>query len=252
MTNPDTELFATATPLVFHKITDRITYGSTNFPPARFRQLLNVLKENKIDVSLTFDDGYTHLLDLLPELVTEFELAITVFIPTAFVGRDNSWDYSHRLASFGHLDRDQIKRLSQAGIRIGSHGHNHVDLTRLDDQRLADELQKSKAILEDVTGSEIDAISYPFGRVSDQVLAAAQDRGYRVGYCMAYPNRGEAALSRGRIAVYGYDTPLSVMRKLTGPLVPLERLKNRITNSLSAGTTLLDRLSAVTRNNRNR
>lgn len=169
-----------------------------------------------------------------------------VFLPTAWIGEQNRWDYSSRIRPERHLNRVEIKWLSGIGVEFGSHGHRHVDLTRCDTWHLADELNTSRRILEDITGRDITAISYPFGRHSAVVAAAAAQAGYTIGYTMRFPEATDQPMCRGRVPVYGYDTPRSVLRKLrSGPMQRVERWKATVTNQLSTGTIWLNRMRGL-------
>ncbi len=137
--------------LTFHKLLDKLSFSSTNYSPRRFEKLLNNLKEqgrgfnfieelcetnNATDIAVTFDDGYAHLADLLLYFIDKYKLKPTLFIPTAYIGHSNKWDYSYFFHNDPHLDRVTIKRLSDAGVKFGSHGHTHTALTKLTDQKL--------------------------------------------------------------------------------------------------------------------
>ncbi len=60
---------------------------------------------------------------------------------------------------------DQVRQLadSNAGLTIGSHGHSHQRLARLDDDSQRSELAESKRILEARLGREVAALAYPYG-----------------------------------------------------------------------------------------
>ena len=194
-------------------------------------------------LNISFDDGYLHLWDYLPALMEEFSFQPLVFMPTGWIGKANSWDYTYLFGATNHLDRSRLRELSELGVEFGSHGHSHTDLTSLGPKQLDDELKRSRSILEELTGKEVVSLSYPFGRHNETVTAAAQKAGYRYGYSMRFPEATDTDLSRGRIAVYGYDTPFSVERKLsTGPLRRLEQWKGSVTNGLSGGTIAFNRL----------
>jgi hypothetical protein len=108
---------------------------------------------------------------------------------------------------------------------------------------LIDELRRSRTILEDILGSDVGALSYPFGRVDTRVAEAAAAAGFSDGYTMSYPEAADQPLTRGRYAIYFYDTPGSVGRKLgTGIGRRLEKSRARLTNRLSYGTILLNRI----------
>jgi len=244
--------------LCFHKVTDRFTYGSTNYSPKRLSRLLAHLQNQGFTfcsvparegpdipkrVLITFDDGYAHLADALPPLVECFGVEPVVFVPTALIGKPNRWDYSHSVRNERHLTASEIKGLAIGGVRFGSHGHRHVDLTSLTDSALKNEMVACKAVLEDLLGTEISSLSYPFGRVNERVADAAGAAGFSDGYTMRFPESDDPSLQRGRYAVYFYDTPASVGRKLGGGFGRrLEKVRAGLTNRLSFGTILLNRL----------
>lgn len=238
--------------LAFHKLTPKLTFGSTNFSPGRFERLLSVLADSGFSFSdspddhnlrVSFDDGYQHLRDFLPPLMDRLDFRPTTFVPADLIGKLNRWDYSSRLAPDPHLDEPSIRDLAALGVRFGSHGKSHCDLTSCDDKQLRCELEDSRRRLQDLTGQAVDEISYPFGRTNARVLEAAAAAGYARGFTMEFPTPQDEPLATGRVGVYCYDTRLTVYHKLTGGrLYRLERLKARITNRLSGGTILLNRL----------
>ena len=246
------------TVLAFHKLFPRLSFGVTNFSPDRFEKLICFLRKtgfrlsgsfqdeaehSRENVIFSFDDGYQHLCDHLPALIQKHKFTPIVFVPTAYIGRPNCWDYSHVFQSTQHLTRKSIRELSDLGVRFGSHGHSHSDLTRCSSRQLKTELSDSRSILEDITGQRTAAISYPFGRFNQHVLDTAGDEGYKRGFTMMFPTSHDDRLTLGRIAVYSYDTLFTLNQKLAqGPLYPLERLKARITSRLSGGTLLFNRL----------
>jgi len=75
------------------------------------------------------------------------------------------------------------------------------------------------------------------------VLEAVDWAGYTAGFSMSFPAEDDPELAQGRIPIYGYDTTLTISHKL-GEGVPyqIEKIKARITNQLSGGTIILNRL----------
>ncbi|MDZ4723024.1 MAG: polysaccharide deacetylase family protein [candidate division Zixibacteria bacterium] len=244
--------------LAFHKLIPSFSYGVTNFSPKRLIKLLSTLRSEgwifaslfqahntaKInEIALTFDDGYAHLQDILPTFIEEFGIRPTIFIPTALIGKSNRWDYSFHFAPTPHLGKEAIMTLSSQGVNFGSHGHTHCDLRTLSNDRLRDELYCSKAILEDITGREVQTISYPFGRFDSRVLEFVEEASFTSGFGMQFPMSNDTSLSRGRFPIYSYDTNYTIDCKF-GDGLPyhLERAKALVTNKLSGGTILLHRL----------
>ena len=91
-------------------------------------------------IAITFDDGYAHLAAALPPLIDRFKIRPTIFVPTSYVGKSNSWDYSSFFKSEPHLSRQQIEYLSEIVVDFGSHGHRHLRLSTLTNNELASEL----------------------------------------------------------------------------------------------------------------
>jgi peptidoglycan/xylan/chitin deacetylase (PgdA/CDA1 family) len=245
--------------LAFHKLTNRITFGSTNYSPRRFGRLLSAAivqgyqfsraEESWSDhhmrkLAVTFDDGYAHLHDTLPPLMQEFDFKPTVFVPTGWIGKGNHWDYSSRLRVEPHLDRSGIKELASLGVEFGSHGHSHRNLTRMDNTELEQELLLSKEILEEITGAPVCSISYPFGGSDRRVIEAALRAGFTHGYGMKYPKPNDDQLTLGRFPVYFFNGPRSFLQKMGhSPVSRFHATLDRGINFLSSGTTLLNRLT---------
>lgn len=243
--------------LVFHKLTGSLSFGSTNYSPKRMCRLLGSLTDNGYQfvsvselmshndsskIAITFDDGYAHLAAALPPLIDRYKIKPTIFMPTSYVGKNNSWDYSSLFKSEPHLSRQQIEYLSEIGVDFGSHGHRHVGLSSLDDKALDSELSESKNILEEITRKPVETMSFPFGKTNSRVLAAAQKAGYKSSFTMSFPDNSDLNLAMGRVPVYFFDSPDSVMQKLghTG-LYPFHKALCRSATALSVGTVLLNK-----------
>ena len=245
--------------LTFHKTINQFSFGSTNYSPVRIASLLEFLRsenyrfgsisealklrDKSFFLAISFDDGYQHLLDNLPPLMEKFNFKPTIFIPTFYIGKDNDWDYSYHFQNVPHLNRDGIKILASEGVEFGTHGHSHCDLRSLSIEKLKEELITSKKILEDITGERVLYVSYPFGRYNQLVETEIEKAGYQSAFTMKFPERSDSQYSRGRYAVYGFDSILAVYRKITRKsFYRYEKFKAGITNHLSGGTILFNRL----------
>jgi peptidoglycan/xylan/chitin deacetylase (PgdA/CDA1 family) len=242
----------TSVVLVFHKLLTSFSFGPNNYSPQRLARLLTVLEQNgygirsdadpaRKRVVCTFDDGYQHLAAVLPAFIERFGIRPIVFVPSALIGKPNKWDYSYWLRSAPHLERREIRELANAGVIFGSHGHAHSDLTAMSIRRVQIELRQSREILSDLAVQKIELISYPFGRVSQAIIEAAEWAGYQAGFTMKWPSSEDVPLAQGRIPIYGYDSLLSIRHKLgDGFFNRVERFKAAVTNRLSGGTVLLN------------
>lgn len=117
-------------------------------------------------VAITFDDAFANFATEAWPILRDLDLAVTVFVPTDHVGSTNAWEDSGRsdIPQFPLLDWGGIGRLSEAGVRIGSHTRTHADLRRLDGERLADELVASADRIAAETGIRPATFAYPYGR----------------------------------------------------------------------------------------
>ena len=90
---------------------------------------------------------------------------------------------------FDHMDQniflswDEIKKLSNYGWEIGSHGATHRRLTECSDTDLAYEVFQSKTALEDKFGVAVRSFSYPYGRNDNRVNDGLNKAGY--GYVVS-------------------------------------------------------------------
>ncbi len=199
-----------------------------------------ILREDT--VAITFDDGYDDILQMLP-LLGEHRITITVFVPTAFIGKTKSWDSFLLKNQRRHLSEEQIKQLVAAGVEFGSHSHSHCDLSRLKDDAIEEELRKSKNILEALTGREVKYIAYPFGRGDNRVSAIARRLGYQAGIWSSA--RVADVFNVGRTPLNRFDTQLTINAKLhPGILSGSEYLKSLIISRFSHLTPLIARFSS--------
>lgn len=133
-----------------------------------FRHILDRIADHpeRRNMVLTFDDGNSSDLELaLPELL-ERQLSAEFFI------------LASRLGNPGSLNAGDVRALHFGGMRIGSHGTDHVDLTGLTRQQLAANLADSKTALESICGAPVRSFAIPFGRYNRGVLRAIRNAGY--------------------------------------------------------------------------
>ena len=134
-------------------------YKSINFNE------LNIAKSKS--VIITFDDGYKdNLLNALP-ILKKYGFKATCFIISNFVGKTNIWD----MKKTNYIKKElmtslDIKEWVKNGMLIGSHSHNHSNLTKLDNNDLRIELAYSKELLENIISQKISDFSYPYGKVN--------------------------------------------------------------------------------------
>jgi peptidoglycan/xylan/chitin deacetylase (PgdA/CDA1 family) len=255
-------------PLCYHKISEGFLWEGTWMTPRRFltqidrlaatgyefvdeeafvRAVASPADGNAGKLLLTFDDGYEELYEIYTGELERRGVPLLVFLPTDYVGRTNDWDLSLGRRPARHLSWDQVADLSKRGVRFGSHGASHRDLTRLSHEDLTEEVTRSKAAIEERTQRCVTSFSYPFGRYNAHVRSAVRDAGFTSAFSLYPPHSNETVdpLALRRNGVYIIDTPFTVRCKLTrNPFFWFEEMKCRTINQVAALTPLLRRSSA--------
>jgi polysaccharide deacetylase len=117
-------------------------------------------------VVLTFDDGDKTVVDAVLPRIRARGMKAVLFMTTAWLGRP------------GYLDAPGLRALAGAGWLIGAHGHTHRFLNLLSPVELETELATSRGLLTDVLGRAPTHLSFPGGRTSPAVEAAARAHGF--------------------------------------------------------------------------
>lgn len=168
-------MFAKTLYLTFHGIGDPVV------PPAEgelryfvtadvFRRTIAMLDELEaktgVEAFVTFDDGNASDYSVaLPTLVDHRRRGI-FFVLAGRIGRK------------GYLSAAQLREIAEAGMTIGSHGHDHVDWRRLDAVGRQREFVDARKAIEDVIGVPVNYASLPFGGFDRPVLTQLKAERY--------------------------------------------------------------------------
>jgi len=141
-------------------------------------------------VALTFDDGYEDAFSTALPVLQRYGFSATFYIISGVVGQA------------GYMTWEQLAGLRDAGMAIGAHTIDHLDLTSLDPTESNRQIVESKAELERALGISMQSFCYPAGlynaTIIEQVRAA--------GFLSATTTRWDAdysdvlALPRRRVA----------------------------------------------------
>jgi len=175
--------------LMFHYIedissdtSDQIRY-KLSYSPANLERLLINLRDQGIEtltfwdvkdiaqgrraapdkgVILTFDDGYNDQYTDAFRLLQQYGMKGVFYIIAN--KPDNDGEYANWA---------QIKEMAEAGMEIGSHTVNHLNLAGLGDQQLEQELIDSRNIISEKIGRPVISLCYPSGKYNDGVAQKA-------------------------------------------------------------------------------
>ncbi|MBI1250538.1 MAG: polysaccharide deacetylase family protein [Alphaproteobacteria bacterium] len=179
--------------LTYHSISD--DPGPTAMPRAAFEAQMDALVDSgrpclTLDefldwrtqstprdgtVLITFDDALCDFAAEAHPILRERNLPALMFTPTARAGGVADWD-GDAAPIRPIMDWDAMARLAEDGVTFGAHGAHHLNLTTLQPNALADELDASKATLESRLGKPARAFAAPFGATNPTVIAAIAQR----------------------------------------------------------------------------
>ncbi|MET9816475.1 polysaccharide deacetylase family protein [Streptomyces sp. NPDC006355] len=149
-------------------------------------------------VGLTFDDGYADFVTEALPVLRRHGCGATLFVLPGRLGGDNAWDPLGPRKPL--LTADGVRHAAAEGIEIGSHGLTHVDLTEADDNALTSEVEGSRTVLAELTGTPPAGFCYPYGTVDRRAVDAVRDAGYTYGCAIdPGPLGGPHALPRAHI-----------------------------------------------------
>ena len=191
--------------LCYHSI-DADWESNLAMPPIRFAEQCAWLREHRrvVDlqegvrrlvewrlprgfVALTFDDGFSDLHTFALPVLRQYELPATVFlIAERFKSttREVDWVDDPPPWPLRTLTAEQVLEMHEAGIRFGSHGLVHQDLTLLGETECLSGLKTSRELLEDLLKTHVRWLAYPRGRHDERVRRAAERAGFTHGFAM--------------------------------------------------------------------
>jgi peptidoglycan/xylan/chitin deacetylase (PgdA/CDA1 family) len=215
--------------LCYHALSERFP-ASFSVPPETFERQVGLLAkagyrgatfEDAVRapsgrvVAITFDDAYLSVLELAKPILDAVGYPATVYAPTAYLDTPDqplSWDGIEHWHEGEHkqelvpMSWDQLGELADAGWEIGSHTHTHPHLPEVrDDERLREELETSKAIVEDRLGRPCTTLAYPYGDHDERVVAAAGAAGYAAAGTLPARLHSERPLAWPRVGIYRAD-----------------------------------------------
>ncbi|MET9392310.1 polysaccharide deacetylase family protein [Streptomyces sp. NPDC006624] len=168
---------------------------------------------------LTFDDGYADFLSEALPVLRRHGCGATLFVLPGRLGGDNAWD--PRGPRKPLLTAAGVRRAAAEGIEIGSHGLTHVDLTQADDVTLTSEVEGSRTVLAELTGTPPAGFCYPYGTIDRRAVDAVRDAGYAYG-CAIDPGPLGGPHALPRVHIDQRDTPARLSLKYR-----LHRLRRR-------------------------
>jgi hypothetical protein len=112
---------------------------------------------------MSYDDGSEHDRRLV-DLFNRYGIRGTFHLNSGKLGQPH------------HVAPHEVSTLYQ-GHEVACHSVNHPDLTQLDDNAVRHEIQQDRWALEDLMGSSVRGLAYPFGTYNERIIALLTELG---------------------------------------------------------------------------
>ena len=208
------------------------------------------LSSERINVVITFDDGFkSWISDAIPTL-KELGLPATFFVSSGFVdlAKEDEAEFIrsklllkqtlYRKIS-GGLNSEDVRRIFEEGFTVGGHTLNHCNLSKLRDSvQLRYEIAQDKQRLERITGRKIKYFAYPSGAYQNpgiNLTEVLRESGYS-GALTTCPGLNSAMTN-----------PYLLNRELTGASMPEQVFKARVYGNYDAVSFLKQQAQKILR-----
>jgi peptidoglycan/xylan/chitin deacetylase (PgdA/CDA1 family) len=126
-------------------------------------------------VVITFDDGTADFAETALPILVKHQVAVTLYLATAFVEEERPFPDDGRPVSWAAL-RDAC---ATGLVDVGSHTHTHAVLDRLPASDVAEELDRSKQLIEERLGRPCLDFAYPKALPPSPAAASAVRERFR-------------------------------------------------------------------------
>ncbi len=134
---------------------------------------------NQPRVVLTFDDGFTSVLQYGLEPLARCKFRAIQFLVADRLGKVNDWDAPKGEVMSPLMDAAQVREWLAAGHEIGAHTLTHPRLAQIPPAAAREEVFSSKKKLEDLFGVPITHFCFPYGDCNEVVRDLVAEAGYR-------------------------------------------------------------------------
>lgn len=216
--------------LLYHSISDDPSPALRNYTvhPESFREHLSVIRTQGWDVVtitelerrlaerrtaaqvhdegqpmllITFDDGFADNTEEAAVALAEHGFPATLYVTTGTIGRSSDW-----LGDSGKrpmVSWSQLRGLVDAGWEVGSHSVSHPELDVIPLRDARQEIEQSRAVLEDGLGQTVASFAYPHGYYRKAVRNTVITAGYSSACAVrnAWSTSADDRFARARLTV---------------------------------------------------
>ena len=166
-----------------HQFSEQMQWLVDTCEVLSLNELIHSKAGEKIQVAITFDDGYACLHDFAASILESKKIPAFIYLNTGWIS-ETSFNRYPSDAGLGHysgehfLTWEEVSILHKQGWEFGSHGVNHLDLTCCSTDHAYKELLFSKKDLEARLKKNVGHFAYTWGRHNANLRKTVQSVGY--------------------------------------------------------------------------
>lgn len=157
------------------------------------------------DVALSFDDGN----------VSDIEIGLAPLLDTGRAA--DFFVLAGRFGKPGSLSPNEVRELQINGMRIGTHGMDHVPWRHLPAELRHRELAEARSAIAEVTGRPVTEAALPLGRYDRRLLRELRQRNYARVFTSDRRRARVGAWLQPRYSVHAHDTIETVRTEILRP-----------------------------------
>jgi len=165
-----------------------------NYHPLTFEDFLEKrFKRGKINILLTFDDGYESWFKTALPILEKWQMPALWFVSSGLIKAGENPETLEKFARDNlrlpklekPLTKDQLKIVSRNSLlEIGGHSFAHFFLDKVSLSLAKEDILKDKEIIEKIIQKKVRAFAYPFGRgnYSKDLQEILKEASYQVAF----------------------------------------------------------------------
>lgn len=202
--------------------------SENNFNVVKLSELIRKIKhcENISNcVCVNLDDGCKDNYEKAFPILKKYNLPASIFVATDFIG--GNYVNSEGI-SLVMLDKGEIKEMSESGlVEILPHTAGHLVLNKVGIDRARKDIEKSREAVKEITGKDIQILSYPKGRYSEEVIDYLKKNGWQGAVTVkeGVIKNNDDLFKLKRNAVNSLTTFIQFKGKISGAIELYEKMK---------------------------
>lgn len=132
------------------------------------KPIYKVSKEEK-ELALTFDINWAENDELynILDVLDKYNVKATFFIMGGWV-------------NYSEENKEKLKKINEGGHEIGNHSYIHPMFTKINEERMKSELEKTNKIIKDTIGVDVNLFRFPSGDYNKKSIEFVKSNGYEI------------------------------------------------------------------------